>query len=273
MFPYIGGKYYQAKWITSFFPLYKYNVYAEPFGGAFWVGIISDFISRKIYYNDFNRHLFNVFSCCTNYKEFLKYLEKYNPQDEYLYNEFKKEFKKIDVDSIEVPDYELAAIYVYLATQCFSGIMSGDIGKMIYREHTTFTPFINKLYNNKIRKKFDILKTFNLSYDKFIEVIDDEETLLYVDPPYWKTEYLYDFHDFGRKDHAKLAEMLNSCKSDWILSYYEYPDMHEWYPKSKFRWEYKDFIKYSSPAKKGVSKHNGTELLVINIKKEENPFF
>ena len=65
MFPYIGGKKQHSKWIDPFFPE-DANTYVEVFGGAMWMYWMSGKLPvDKNIYNDFNRHLANVFLCCT----------------------------------------------------------------------------------------------------------------------------------------------------------------------------------------------------------------
>jgi DNA adenine methylase len=84
-----------------------------------------------------------------------------------------------------------------------------------------------------------------------------------LDPPYWKTENYYNNHDFDREDHERLANVLNSVKGKFSLSYYNFELLHEWYPEYKFRWEKKEFAK-AAAAKKGVKQNMGEELLILN---------
>jgi site-specific DNA-adenine methylase len=58
MFPYMGGKSKQAKWINSFIPK-KLDTYIEVFGGAFWVYINSDIKCKEAIYNDIDPMMYN----------------------------------------------------------------------------------------------------------------------------------------------------------------------------------------------------------------------
>ena len=48
MFSYLGGKKFQAKWISNYFP--KHDTYVEPFGGAFWVYFVGNINANKNVY-------------------------------------------------------------------------------------------------------------------------------------------------------------------------------------------------------------------------------
>ena len=66
MFSYLGGKKFQAKWISSNFPIHK--PYIEPFGGAYWVFFQGNINSDLNIYNEYNRYIANVFYCAVNKK-------------------------------------------------------------------------------------------------------------------------------------------------------------------------------------------------------------
>lgn len=267
MFAYVGGKYRQSKWISSFFPK-RIKKYVEVFGGAMWVYINGKIESEKVFYNDFNPFMANVFSCCVHHQEFLKYLNRVKPQDVSIFNEYKKEVLKINKTGkdISFPDFDLAAKYMYLVTQTFSGIMS-EKAKMILLDpnkykSTKYDSFKNKLNKPAIQSKLEKLEVFNLSYEKIIPILDEKETYFYLDPPYYGTENLYAFHNFNIDDHKKLADILNNCKGKWVLSYYDFKESNEWYPIDKFRREFKDYKK-ASMAKKGKKQSQAIEMLII----------
>jgi len=267
MISYIGGKYRQAKWIASYYPPIM-KKYVEVFGGAMWVYINSNLSAEKVYYNDFNPFMANLFACCHEYKEFIPWLEKNKAQDRELFDEFKKEV--IDVmdseEQINFPDFNLASKYVYIVTQCFSGIMSKNV-KMVDlkgKYKSKYYSFLDRIRKDKIQQKLDRLVVSNMSYDIFIPKFDNKDTYFYFDPQYYSTENLYVFHNFTINDHEVLAEMLKNMKGKWILSYYEFDKLHEWFPQDKYKWIKKDYKK-ASMASKGKKQTTGTELLVLNF--------
>ena len=212
----------------------------------------------------------NVFECCRNSKEFLKFLDSYEDKNQEYFNNFRDYIFSIeDVSKITVPDFDLAAKYVYIMTHCFSGIIKSGSNMMI---HPCYKSFIKKLRDKKIANKLSKLKVFNLPYDELIYKVDSQDTLLYIDPPYWKTEDLYVFHDFCKKeDHEKLASILNECDSSWILSYYEYDQVYDWYPKDIYRYEFKRYVKRHYRCQKNEKRQLvGREMLIINVDQKTN---
>lgn len=267
MISYIGGKYRQAKWIAGYYPPIM-KKYVEVFGGAMWVYINSNLTAEEVYYNDFNPFMANLFACCHEYKEFIPWLDKNKAQDGNLFNNFKEEIlERIELDDkIKFPDFNLASKYVYIVTQCFSGIMSKNV-KMVDlkgKYKSKYYSFLDRIKKPKIQQKLDRLQVSNLPYDKCILQHDDEDTYFYFDPPYYSTENLYAFHNFDINDHVILAKILQNMKSKWTLSYYEFDKLHEWFPQDEYKWIKKDYKK-ASMASKGKKQTTGTELLVLNF--------
>ena len=105
----------------------------------------------------------------------------------------------------------------------------------------------------------------NEDFQVVIEKYDSPNTYIYADPPYYivgEGNY-YSNHDFSRNDHERLANCLKNIKGKFSLSYYDFPQLSEWFPKDEYRWEEKDFVKAAS-AKSGVKQNKGTELLIMN---------
>ena len=263
MFSYIGGKYRQAKWISKEFPK-PIKRYAEVFGGAMWVYINGNILADEVYYNDYNRQMVNLFACCAQYETFLPYVNGVQAQNESKFYEFRADVLEANRNGIKMPDFDLAVKYVYLITQCFSGIVSENVKYVDLKGkyNSKYNSFSKRLNNPKIQTLLRKLQTHNQSYEDFISEVDGEDTYLYVDPPYYGTENLYAFHNFTTQDHNLLADILNNIKSKWVLSYYDFPEMHEWYPEGKYRWERKEYKKASMASKK-KKQSIGEEIIII----------
>jgi DNA adenine methylase len=270
MISYIGGKSTIGKWIRSYIPS-DTETYVECFGGMFWVYYNIDLSlynnMKNIVYNDFNPLNVNLFNCVRNYKEFSKIINEIPSQNSELFYQFQNELFNSDLKvDITKSDYELAYKYVYLLTQVWSGT-NPEKGKFIDlkgKYKSKFDTFKDKLMNPKWQQYFDkITIVENLDFEDLIKKYDDETTYFYCDPPYFKTENYYANHEFGIETHERLATTLQNIKGKFSLSYYDFPQLTEWYPKDKYIWESKDFAK-ASMAKSGKAQTKGTELLIMN---------
>ena len=264
MFSYLGGKKFQAKWISSYFP--KHETYVEPFGGAFWVYFQGNVNSNKNIYNDYNRYIANVFYCATNKRtDFVKALKSYKTQIRTTFENIQSEITPLDYN-IELGDIEMAAKYMYIELNTFSGLTI-DKAKFVDlkgKYKSKYTQLIDKLENPKWQYKLEnISKVENLSYEKIIEKYDNEETLFYCDPPYFDMEHYYT-KEFGHDQHLQLVNTLKSIKGKFVLSYYEFSELSEWLPENEYYWIKKEFNRQNSSKKTNTAK--GEEILITNYK-------
>ncbi len=279
MISYIGGKSRIGKWIVPFYPK-DMETYVEGFSGMFWCFFnmnIEHYPNLKnIVYNDFNPLNANLFKCVRNHSRLLEECDKLvvqekgvvptNPICKQNFENFQKEIFANDFIIGNEPNYEVAAKYVYVLTQVFSG-SKPETSKFIDLKgnyHSKFTSFKNKLGNQKYQKLFESITIVeNMDFEDLLTKYDSPTTYFYMDPPYWKTENYYSNHDFDVNDHLRLADKLKSIKGKWSLSYYDFPLLSEWFPKDKYNWEKKLFAK-AAAAKKDVSQNMGEELLIMN---------
>ncbi len=279
MISYIGGKSRISKWIVLFYPK-DMETYVEGFSGMFWCFFNMELTHypnlKKIVYNDFNPLNANLFKCVRNHQELLKECNKLVVQEKGVYptnpickenfENFQKELFSSDLVIGDEPNYEVAAKYVYVLTQVFSG-SKPETSKFIDLKgnyHSKFTSFKNKLENEKYQKLFESITVVeNMDFEDLLKKYDSPTTYFYMDPPYWKTENYYSNHDFDVNDHLRLANTLKSLKGKWSLSYYDFPLLSEWFPKDQYVWEKKLFAK-AAAAKKGKEQNMGEELLIMN---------
>lgn len=286
MISYIGGKARISKWIEPFISK-DIETYVEPFSGMFWVFFRMDLKNypnlKTVVYNDFNGLNANLFSCCKNYDILWDEISKYPCQQlgvsetPQIYSEmfvqYQNElFNSSGIVITEENKYEIAAKYVYVLTQIFSGSKPETSNYMDYKGkyRCKVLIFLDKLKDKKYREHFDRI-TFveNLDFSDVIQKYDSEKTYFYVDPPYWKTENYYSNHDFDRNDHERLANVLKNIKGKFSLSYYDFPLLREWFPKTEYVWEMKEFAK-AAAAKSGVKQNMGEELLIMNYGENKN---
>jgi DNA adenine methylase len=278
MLSYIGGKSKIGKWIVPFYPQ-DMETYVETFGGMFWCFFNMDLSLypnlKKVVYNDFNPLNYNLFQCVQNPTELKRAMDAISVQQKGVSvtpPEMKEQFirfqKEIFADGIVIQpyDYEIAAKYVYIVTQVFSGSKPEKSSFIDLRGEykSKFLTFKDKLSKPNWVDHFNkITDVENMDFQDVINKYDSPSTYIYLDPPYWKTENYYSNHDFDRNDHERLAIALNGMKGKFSLSYYDFSLLHDWFPEDKFRWERKEFVK-AAAAKKNVKQNKGEELLILN---------
>lgn len=278
MLSYIGGKSKIGKWIVPFYDK-DMEVYLETFGGMFWCFYNMDLKLypnlNKVVYNDFNPLNYNLFKCVQNPSELLKAINSIDCQKQGVDltpEIYKEQFIRFQAEifnqgfSVKPGDYEVAAKYVYILTQVFSGSKPEtsnfiDLKGKYKSKYLTFRDKLSK--PDWVDHFLKITDVENMDFSDVIKKYDSPSTYIYLDPPYWKTENYYSNHDFDRTDHERLSNCLKKIQGKFSLSYYDFPILSEWFPKEIFRWESKNFKK-AAAAKKDNKQNEGTELLIMN---------
>jgi len=278
MLSYIGGKSKIGKWIVPYYPK-DMETYLETFGGMYWCFYnmnLKDYPNlKKVVYNDFNPLNYNLFKCVQNPNELLRAINSIDCQKqgvEVTPEVYKEQFNRFQAEifnegfSVNPGDYEVAAKYVYILTQVFSGSKPEtssfiDLKGKYKSKYLTFRDKLSK--PDWVEQFLKITDIENMDFEDVIKKYDSESTYIYLDPPYWKTENYYSNHDFDRNDHERLANVLKNVKGKFSLSYYDFPLLSEWFPKDEYRWESKQFAK-AAAAKKGTKQNMGEELLIMN---------
>jgi DNA adenine methylase len=168
--------------------------------------------------------------------------------------------------SVKPGNYEVAAKYVYILTQVFSGSKpeTSSFIDLKGKYKSKYLTFRDKLMKpDWIEHFLKITDVENMDFADVIKKYDSPSTYIYLDPPYWKTENYYSNHDFDREDHERLANVLHGVKGKFSLSYYDFELLNEWFPKDQYTWAKKEFAKAAS-AKKGEKQNMGEELLIMN---------
>jgi DNA adenine methylase len=230
---------------------------------------------KRVVYNDFNPLNYNLFKCVQNPERLLEEInnipcqQKGEEVTDPIFKEqfisfqseiFNKDFKVGDTD------YVVAAKYVYILTQVFSGSKPEtssfiDLKGKYKSKYLTFRDKLSK--PDWVEHFLKITEVENMDFDDVINKYDSPTTYFYVDPPYWKTENYYSNHDFDREDHERLANALKGIEGKFSLSYYDFEILSEWFPKNEYIWQMKEFAKAAS-AKKGEKQNMGEELLIMN---------
>ncbi len=136
-----------------------------------------------------------------------------------------------------------------------------------------YQPLQNKLRNDFYLKKLkSIYSVENLNFEKCIEKYDSKDTMFYVNPPYFKREKQYSLSGYKKSDHDRLKEVLTKIKGKFILSYYDFDQLNELYPKENFNVKKKNFKKmFGNYENRGGD--IATEILIMNYKKNKINLF
>lgn len=111
----------------------------------------------------------------------------------------------------------------------------------------------------RIAKYKDRIHLHNLDALQFLRRLDrnlPRDSLLFVDPPYFKNGKKLYTSFYAPEDHAEVAEVIMASKSPWIVTYDDTPEIRSLY---RDRRQYCFDINYSLQTKR-----TGTELLIAS---------
>jgi DNA adenine methylase len=279
MLSWIGGKSRIGAWLVDYYPQ-DMEIMTESFGGMMWCYFNMDLSKypnlKKIVYNDFNPLNYNLFKCVQNPSELQRALDSIPVQQIGVSNtpeDFRNRFVEYQSEvfnsgfTTNSPDYLTAAKYVYIVTQVFSGSKpeTSSFIDLKGKYRCKYLSFRDKLSKPDWVEHFlKITDVENMDFEDLIIKYDSPTTFHYVDAPYYKTENYYSNHDFDRQDHERLANVLQQVKGKFGMSYYDFPDLHTWFPENVYRWERKLFAK-AAAAKKNTKQNMGEELFILNF--------
>jgi DNA adenine methylase len=236
MISYIGNKSSLSDFILPHCPKNP-EYWIEAFGGMmglYFTLNLKEYPDTKFIYNDINPLNCNLFEQLKKEKFIQKVLS--TKVTEIFYLEC--------FDNLTSKSKELKAISWLVILVC------GDLKDVMskkYRGNASFEVLKYKL--PRYIEYFKRLEIENLDYKKLFQKYDRDDSFFYLDPPYRGYEKYYTNHDWCDDKHIELRDKLYSLKSSWILSYYDFPVMKEWY---------KDYRMVSK-------KHNlGTEYMILN---------
>lgn len=235
MINYIGSKYSLSDFILPYCPKNP-KYWIEPFGGGFGLFFnlnLKNYVNTEFIYNDINPYNTLLFSKLKE-PSFRNFIKSYDVKQ----NNFIESYS-----NLESNDDDLKALSWLIILFC------GDVKNLMSK--TWRGSFKYEIFKSKLdfyKEYFDRINVSNLDYKKIILDYDRDDSFFYLDPPYRGYEEYYTNHNWVDDRHIELRDILLDRKSSWILSYYDFPEMKDWY---------KDFKMVSK-------KHNlGTEWLII----------
>lgn len=112
-----------------------------------------------------------------------------------------------------------------------------------------------------------IQEVFPKNFDNYVEVFGGAFWV------YINSDNLHNKKTVVYKDHITLSEILKEIQGKFVLSYYRKPEIEKMYPESEFFYLEKDYKRSSTSVKKGGTKQNATELLILNYNSNQKTIF
>ena len=228
---YPGAKWRIADWIIQHFPPHK--VYCEPFfgSGAVFFKKQSSYIETI---NDINGDIVNLFKVCRERPEELARALELTPwaREEY-----------INCYAIEGDDVERARRFMVRHHQSF-GTTNSNLNTWRHTQTSTGPRTVAQWAKvpetvMQLRERLKEAQIENINALTLIERYDDQDTLLYLDPPYLKGLRKRGMYkcEMTDEDHERLLELVIKSKSMICLSAYDSELYNEklkgWYTAEK----------------------------------------
>ncbi|WP_110974793.1 DNA adenine methylase [Acinetobacter sp. WCHAc060042] len=223
---YPGGKGKFAKFVKDLMTLNNlHGDYLEPYAGG--AGVALDLLfsncCNNIHINDFDIAVFNFWKSVTeNTEQFLKLVH----DTEITIDEWHRQKYILSTPELHTQlEHGFATFFLNRTNR--SGILKGGVigGKNQDGNYKLDARFHKENLSKRIEKigqNSDRIKVYNLDALELLNTADSllpEESLIYLDPPYYvKGQGLYrNFYAHG--DHVKIREALDKVKTKWIVSY------------------------------------------------------
>lgn len=226
--------------IVKFFPK-NYQTYIEPFLGGGQVFLELDKNPNTEYIlNDKNKDIYNIW----------KDLQKIDPEIVRSYNwkGSEKRFNELLESNPQTPEMRLFR-NLYLSFYSFSGTRKSYVEKGVNRGGT----FLKNI--ELLQEKLKSVKILNEDYQTVISKYDNDDAVIYLDPPYTEKENLYEGQSV---DPFELAKVCKNIKGKFILSYDISPKVKE---------AFKDFYFYKIkvPYVASFKNFNKYEYIITNF--------
>jgi DNA adenine methylase len=218
--PYQGGKRNLAGRIVPLLESIPHQVYAEPFVGMGGIFFRRRSAPRLEVINDRSRDVATFFRVLQ--RHYLPFVEMLRWQ-----LTVRAEFERlVATDPDTLTDLERAARFYYLQRTAFGGKVKGRTFGVDPHGPARFdvTRLIPELEQLHARLAGVVIEC--LPFQDFIRRYDREETLFYLDPPYYGCEGDYG-PLFAREDFERLGEQLRDLRGRFVLSLNDHPAVRE----------------------------------------------
>jgi len=219
---YFGGKGTMFKNIIQYFPdKTEYDIYIEPFGGSFSIGLQKEPHVIEIY-NDLEKNVYSLYKVLSDPEHFKKFKEKCDIilYDDNIRKEFKDLLKKDNLDIIDRAFY-----FFYVNRTSHNGIGGYSINTVIRRSMSkSVSDFLSSI--DRLPELHDRLSRVIVSNTDGIDLIkryDTPKAFFYCDPPYHqstRTSTRYDV-DMNDETQKKFLNTVIESKAKILISGYD----------------------------------------------------
>ena len=268
------------------------NKYCEPFvgGGAVLFDVLSNYEMREVLINDINAELINTYSHIKDHlnellAELARMQDIFWPLDtekrkEYYY-EKRERFNFLKVNGDEAVNLEKAALFMFLNKTCFNGLFRVNKKGLF---NVPMGAYKNPLIcdEDNLIAISSLLKNVTIKCGDYKECIEfiDENTFVYIDPPYRPltatanfTSYSEaDFNDAEQNELGAFTDNITSKNAKAVISNSDPKNSDE---KDTFFDDLYDKYNISRVTAKrmincnGESRGNVSELLITNYKEKD----
>lgn len=224
-FKYMGQKNNRlCKEIKNIESQVKYTRYVEPFGGSLAVFLSLNLDNNiNIIVNDIDGRLTNFYKVVKeDATKFLIACDKL-PYSAHVFEYVKKQ-------KIFESNLEDAVAYFY---EKFASFYSGSTFHVEKEKNTAKHYRENLKLICLLSKRLENVTIINKDFKDVIKKYDSEDTLFYVDSPYWNTESYYTTKVFTKDDHLALSNLLKAINGKFIYSCRSDTNVYKLYRSNK----------------------------------------
>ena len=205
----------------------QYDTYVEPFvgGGSVMFHILNNYNFKKIYVNDKNKELINLYLAIKNFpkkifdkieKLDLKYLSFDAEKKKEMFYLMRKNYNRMKLKDEKI-NLEKANLLMFLMRMCFNGVYrvnkKGEFNTSIGSFLTRSFRKISKEEIFTISEQLENVIFFSKDFSELEDLISDK-TFFYLDPPYLpetdKQEHIrYTPDGFSIDEQKRLKEFIN----------------------------------------------------------------
>ncbi len=213
-----GGKRDEIKSFEKWIPQ-EYKTYVEPFTGGGALFFYNNDVNKHNVINDVHTELITFYKCIkegngVTIYNMMKRVE--NTEEDYY------KIRNCDYSMFKDDNYDKDILtgfrFFYLRKTCYRGMLrynkNGGFNVPYGRYKTfNFEELKDERYYNLL-KETDI---HSLSFEKIFEMYDDENTFMFLDPPYDSVFTDYGYCSFGRDKQEELFKCFTQTKSKCLM--------------------------------------------------------